>query len=143
MSIKKKMKIEPVTWIWMFVCVKNFSAARNSKKLSFGLFRHNLRELGLFHPYFVCKCSFREISIIQMVILDQSKPISLILKIKKIKNPKFINWTFIFHKDGNKASIQPIMKSNSASFVFYNMFSELKGEKVIHWGGAGGMGELS
>ena len=49
----------------------------------FGLFRPNLHELGLFHPYFICKCSFREISIIKMVILDQSKPMSLILKIGK------------------------------------------------------------
>ena len=31
---------------------------------------------------FVCKSSFREISMIKMVILDQSKPISLYLKIK-------------------------------------------------------------
>ena len=49
-----------------------------SKKLNFGLFRSNLCELRLFHPYFVCKCSFREISMIKMVILDQSKPILLI-----------------------------------------------------------------
>ena len=46
------------------------------------------RIIGLFHPYFVCKCSFREISMIKMVILDQSKPISLILKIKKSKIQK-------------------------------------------------------
>ena len=39
-------------------------------------------QLGLFHPYFVCKSSFRVISMIKMVILDQSKPISLYLKIK-------------------------------------------------------------
>ena len=56
--------------------------------------------LGLFHPYFVCKCSFREISMIKIVILDQSKPISQILKIikKKFKDPKFLNSTFIIHK---------------------------------------------
>ena len=59
-----------------------------SKKLSFALFRPNVHELGLFHPYFVCKFSFREISMIKMVILDQSKPISLILKIKKLKIQK-------------------------------------------------------
>ena len=44
--------------------------------------------LGLFHPYFVCKRSFREISMIKMVILDQSKPISLISKIEKSKIQK-------------------------------------------------------
>ena len=59
-----------------------------AKKLSFGLFRPNLPQLGLFHPYFVCKSSFRVISIINMVILDQSKPISLILKNKKSKIQK-------------------------------------------------------
>ena len=78
------MKIEPVTFIWMFVCAMNFWAGRNGKKKwNFELFRFNLCELGLFHPYFVCKCSFREISMKKMVILDQSKPIMLILKIKK------------------------------------------------------------
>ena len=43
---------------------------------------------GYFILYFVCKCSFREISMIKMVILDQSKPISLYLKIKKLKIQK-------------------------------------------------------
>ena len=76
------MKIEPVTCIWMSVCAMNFWATRNCKKLSFGLFRPNLPQLGLFHPYFVCKCNFREISMIKMVIWDQSKPISLIFEIK-------------------------------------------------------------
>ena len=70
--------------MYLNVCVcDEFLAARNGKKISFLLFRPNLRELGLFHPYFVCKCSFRKISLIKMVILDQSKPISLILKIEK------------------------------------------------------------
>ena len=45
-------------------------------------------ELGLFHPSFVCKFSFTEISMINMVILDQSKPILLYLKIKKLKIEK-------------------------------------------------------
>ena len=66
----------------------------------------NLRQLGLFHPDFVCKSSFRVISMIKMVILDQSKPISLYLK-KKIKNQKFVNCTFIVNKNGNNTSIQP------------------------------------
>ena len=82
----------------------------------------------------------------KMVILDQSKPILLYLKIikKKFKNPKFVNCTFIIHKNGNNTSIQPILKSNSISFMFNNIFCEMKGKKVIHWGwGLGGMGEPS
>ena len=47
-----------------------------------------MSELGFIRPYFVCKCIFREISMIQMVILHQSKPISLILKIEKWKIQK-------------------------------------------------------
>ena len=77
------MKIKPVTYIWMFVYAMNFELPEIAKKWSFGLFSPNLPQLGLFHPYFVCKSSFRLISMIKMVILDQSKPISLILK--KIK----------------------------------------------------------
>ena len=46
---------------------------------------------------------------IKIVILDQSMPISLILKIEKIENPKFVNCTFINRKNGNKTSIQPIL----------------------------------
>ena len=49
----------------------------------------NLRELALFHPYFVCKCSFRKISMIKIVILDQSKPILLILKVEESKIQKY------------------------------------------------------
>ena len=74
-----------------------------------------------------------------MVILDQSKPISLILKIKKNKKKKmkFVHCTFIIHKNGNKISIQPILKSNSTFFMCNNIFCEMKGKKVIHWGGGG------
>ena len=36
-----------------------------------------LVQLGLFNSYFECKCSFREISMIKMIILDQNKPIWL------------------------------------------------------------------
>ena len=55
-----------------------------------GLFRPNLNQLGLFHEYFVSKTSFRIISMIKMLILDRSKPISLILKIKlKIQKSEF------------------------------------------------------
>ena len=78
-----RMKIEPVTCIWMFVYVINFELPEMAQKWSFGLFRPNLPQLGLFHPYFVSKSSFREISMIKIVILDQSKPISVIFKIKE------------------------------------------------------------
>ena len=43
---------------------------------------------------------------------------------------------FITHKNWNKTSIQPFLKSNSTSFMFYNIFSEMKGKKVI-WGNGG------
>ena len=45
-------------------------------------------QLGLFHPYFVSKSSFRVIPMIKMVILEQSKPLLLYLKIKKLKIEK-------------------------------------------------------
>ena len=76
------MKIEPVTYIWMFVYAMNFELPEMVKKLSFGVFRPDLPQLGLFHPYFVSKTSLRVISMIKIVILDESKPIWLILKIK-------------------------------------------------------------
>ena len=62
---------------------------------------------------------------IKMVTLDQSKPISLILKIQKngkFKIPKFVNCMFIIHKIENKISIQHILKSNSTSFMSSNIF---------------------
>ena len=65
-----------------------------------------------------------------MVIFDQSKPISQYLK---INNPKFVNYTFFIQKNRNKTSIQPILKSNSTSFMLNNIFCEMKGKKVIHW----------
>ena len=74
------MKIERATCIWMFVNAMNFELPEMAKKWNFELFRPNLPQLGLFHPYFVCKSSFRVILMIKMVIFDQSKPISLILK---------------------------------------------------------------
>ena len=54
------MKIEPVTCILMFVCALKFWLKEMAKN-----------------------CSFREIPMIKMVILDQNKPIRLILKNKK------------------------------------------------------------
>ena len=135
------MKIERMKFIWTFMFMMNFELPEMSKKRSLGFFRNNLPQLGSFHPYFVCKSSFRVISITKMVIWDQSKPISLYLKIKnlKFKNPKFANCTFIIHKNWNKTSIQPILKSNSTSFMFNNIFCQMKDKNVINWGG--GLGE--
>ena len=70
---------------------------------------------------FCMKCSFREISMIKMVILDHSKPMSLI----------------IIHKNGNKTSIQPILKSNSTSFTFKNIFCQMNIKKITHGEGLG------
>ena len=42
---------------------------------------------------------------------------------------------FIIYKNGNKTSIQPILKFNSTSFMFNNIFCEMYIKKVIHWGG--------
>ena len=74
------MKIEPVTYIWIFVYAMNFEQPEMAKKWRFGLFRPNLPQLGLLHTYFVCKSSSRVISMIKMAILDESKPISLIFE---------------------------------------------------------------
>ena len=47
---------------------------------------------------------------------------------------------YIIHKTVNKTSIQPILKSNSTSFMFNNIFCEMKGKKVMYWGWPGEMG---
>ena len=75
--------------------------------------------------------------------MDQSKQKSLILKIKKLKfkNSKFVNCTFIIHKNGNKTSIQPILKLNSISFMCNTFFCEMNIKKLST--GGGGMGEPS
>ena len=67
----------------------NFKLPEKAKKLSLGFVIPNLPQLGLFHPYFVNKSSFRVIRMIKIVILDQRKPISLYLKIKKLKIEKY------------------------------------------------------
>ena len=92
----KKKSIYDENWtnayIYLNVYVYNdFELPEMSKKWSYGFFRPNLPQLGLFHPYFVCKSSFRVISVIKIVILDQSKPISLYLKKNQIKNTKMRN----------------------------------------------------
>ena len=50
-----------------------------------------------------------------------------------MKNPKFVNCTFIIHKNGNKTYMQPILESKYTSFIFNKNFCEVKGKKVIHW----------
>ena len=133
-------KIEPVTGIWIFVCTMNFWAARNGKNWNFGLVRPNLHELGLFHLYFLYKCSFREISIIKIVILDQSKQMSLILKMEKskIQNSKICK-LYVYYSQKWKLDKYTIpTQSDSTSFMFNNIFCEKNIEKVIHWGGGPG-----
>ena len=78
------MKIEPVTSIRMFGYVMNFELPEMAKTWSFRLLTPNLPQ-GYF---FVCKSTFRVISMIKMVIWDQSKPITLIFKNKKSKIQK-------------------------------------------------------
>ena len=78
--------------MYLNVCVCNefFGLPEIAKNEVFDFSGTNLRELGLFHPYFVCKCSFREISMIKIIILNQNKLIWLILKNKKSKIQKSI-----------------------------------------------------
>ena len=59
-----------------------------------------------------------------------------------MENPNFINCTFIIHKNGNKISIQPILISNSTSFMINNNFCEMKDKKVIHCGALGNGGTV-
>ena len=73
---------------------------------------------------------------IKMVILDQSKPILLILKniISKIKNLCTTSLLFI------KMEIRQLYNPFKIEFyiIYLNIFFEMKGKKVIHWGGAWG-----
>ena len=54
-----------------------------------------------------------------------------------MKIPKFVNCKFIIYKNGNKTSKQPILQSNSTSFMFNNIFYEMNIKRVIHLGGEG------
>ena len=67
----------------MFVYAMNFELPEMAKNENLDFSGPTCLSWDYFINYFVCKCSFREISMIKMVILDQSKPISLYLKIKK------------------------------------------------------------
>ena len=68
----------------MFVYVINFELPEG-KKVKFWTFQSQ-HASGLFHPYFISKSCFGVISMTKIVILDQSKAISLIFE--KMK-PKF------------------------------------------------------
>ena len=69
----------------MFMYAMNFELPQMATKMKFLIFQGQHASVGLFHPYFICKSSFIIISMIKNVILDQSKPISLILKNKNSK----------------------------------------------------------
>ena len=49
---------------------------------------------------------------------------------------------FIIYKNGNKTSIQPVLKLNSTSFIFHNIFCEMNIKKLSTGGGVG-LGESS
>ena len=61
----------------MFVYAMNFELPEIAKKLSLGFFRPNHLSYCYFIHILLGKSSFIVISMIKMVILDQSKPISL------------------------------------------------------------------
>ena len=79
------MKIEPVTYICMFVYAMNFELPEIAKKWSFWTFQAQPASVRVISSIFLSKTCFRVISMIKMVILVQSKPISLIMKIKQLK----------------------------------------------------------
>ena len=80
---------------------------------------------------------------IKIVILDQSKPIYRYGKIKNSKIQNLLIACLLFIKTVNKTSIEPILKSNSTSFMINKKICKIKGKKVIHWGWPGGIGEPS
>ena len=143
-SIPKKKEIYDENWtcnmnlnVWIG---NKFLSSQKWQKIKFGTFQNQPVWVGIVSSsFFGCKCSFREISMIKIIILDQSNPIFPILK---IKNLKFVHCIFIIYKNRNKASIQLIPKSNSTSFMFNNMFCEMKGKKLFTGRGLG-WGELS
>ena len=69
---------------------------------------------------------------VKFVIFDQSKQISLYMKTKKSEICKLHVY---YSKIGNKTCIQPILKINSTSFTFNNIFGKINIKKVIHWRG--------
>ena len=79
--------------MYLNVCVcAEFWAARNGKKVKFGIFQAQPASVRVISSDFVCKSIFGVISMTKMVILDQSKPISLYLKKKlKIEKSKIVH----------------------------------------------------
>ena len=62
--------------MYLNVCVcDEFLSCQKWQKMKFWTFQAQPASvIGLFHPYFVCKCTFRKISKIKIIILDQSTP---------------------------------------------------------------------
>ena len=118
--------------MYLNVCVSDKFELPKMAKNEVSDFSPNLSQLGLFYPYFVCKCSFIEIPIIIIIILKQNKQIWLILKTKKskIQNLKFVNCTFFIHKNGNNTSKQPIIKLNFTYCMFNINFCGMNMKKV-------------
>ena len=75
----------------MFVYAMNFELPEMAKKSSFGLFKPNLLQLGLFHPYFVSKTNLRVISTIKMLIFGSKYANMANFKNKIIENSKIQN----------------------------------------------------
>ena len=96
---KKYIYIYDENWmrdIYLNVYVYDkFWAARNVKIVKFWIFQAQPASVRVFRPYFVCKSSFRVISMTKMLILDQSMPIGwreevvAYLKIKKLKKMEY------------------------------------------------------
>ena len=57
----------------MFVYAMNFELPEMAKKMKFWTFQAQPASVRVISSYFVCKSSFRVISMIKIVILDQSK----------------------------------------------------------------------
>ena len=53
---------------------------------------------------------------------------------------KFVNCMFIIHKNGNMIRIQPVLKSNSTSFMFNNIFCKMNIKKSYPLGCSRGNG---
>ena len=81
---KKSMYNEnwTVSCIWMFLYAIIFELPEMAKIEILDFSGPTCVSSGYFLQYFICKCSFREISMKKCLILDQSKSILLYLKIK-------------------------------------------------------------
>ena len=59
---------------------------------------------------------------------------------KKIQKSEICKLHVYYSKNVNKTSIQPILKSNSTSFMFNNIFCEITIKKLSTGGGLGERG---